>query len=231
MVRRAKSDADSRCLLLGTRGLKARHRHLLRDLGRILPHGQPGSKLGADDGPSAVVQLCEDANCGSAILLDARDPRRLYMWAAGCPDGPSAMLRVRNVHTVAELNLSARRVLGVRNLLSFDAGFEACAERRVLRALLTRTFSVPDPAAGTRRGLRVKHTVTFSFVDGKIWVRVFRNNTADAQGKVDVEEVGPRIVLEPVRIIASGFGGAVLASHEASHSAAAYALEVEDENE
>lgn len=221
-----RPSADARCLLLGTRGLKARHRHLMRDLQRIMPHAQPGSKLGAEDGPSAVVQLCEDADCSSAVLLDARDPRRLYLWLAGCPDGPSAMLRVRNVHTVAELNLTARRVLGVRNLLSFDGSFETCAERRVLKALLVRTFSVPDAAAGSRRGLRVKHTIVFSFLDGVIWLRVYRNNTADADGKVEVEEIGPRLVLEPVRIIASGFAGAILASSEGT---AALTMEEDDE--
>ena len=57
MVRRAKSDADSRCLLLGTRGLKARHRHLLRDLLQLLPHGKLGSKLPTDEGLSGVLEV------------------------------------------------------------------------------------------------------------------------------------------------------------------------------
>ena len=61
--------------------------------------------MAADDGLSGVLTLCEDADCGSALLLDARDPGRLHMWLAGCPDGPSAMFRVANVHTVAELKL------------------------------------------------------------------------------------------------------------------------------
>ena len=201
----------SRCLLLGTRGLKARHRHLLRDLLHILPHGQSGPKVGAKQGLSAIAKLCEDTDCTSAVLLDARDTQRLYLWAVGCPNGPSAMFRVLNVHTVAELNLSARRVLQVRNLLSFDSGFEACAERRLLKALLARMFSVPDLEAGCRCALRVKHTLIFSFVDGRIWVRVFRN-TKDAHGELGVEEIGPRLVLQPVRLIACCFGGAVLSS-------------------
>ena len=81
------------------------------------------------------------------LLLDARDPRRLYLWAAGCPDGPSAMLRVRNVHTVSELNVQARRCAGVRNLLVFDKAFDASVDRRLLKTLLTRALSVPRGAA------------------------------------------------------------------------------------
>lgn len=249
----SSSNSVERVLVLGTRGLKARHRHLQRDLLRLLPHGRPGSKLNTQDGLSAVVDACEDADCASALLLDARDPRRLYLWAAGCPDGPSAMLRVRNVHTVSELNVQARRCAGVRNLLVFDRGFDESADRRVLKALLIRTLSVPrsavkktaTAAASSRSAAddddaeadaaaegddafydeapaaaaapsasgpgveRVKHTLSFSWVDERIWMRVYRIGRG-VTGAIDVEEIGPRLVLEPVRIIASGFGGAVL---------------------
>ena len=37
-------------------------------------------------------------------------------------------------------------------------------------------------------------------------------------GTLDVEEIGPRLVLLPTRIIASGFGGAIL--QERTHTAA-----------
>ena len=213
-----------RVLVLGTRGLKARHRHLLRDLQRLMPHGQPGSKLAPEDGLSTVCELCEASDCGAALLLDARDPRRLYMWSAGCPDGPSAMFRVLNVHTVSELKFEARRCAGVRNLLSFDRSFEASSDRRVLKALLTRAFAVPRSAVAVRpSGVhRVKHAIAFSWVDGRIFVRFYRINEPTHEGVgMDVEEIGPRFVLQPVRIIASGFGGAVLASFEGEAAAAA----------
>jgi ribosome biogenesis protein BRX1 len=202
-------------LVCATRGLKVQHRHLLRDLQRLLPHGRPSAKLGTNDGLTAAATLCEDADADSALLLDARDPHRLFMWAAGCPDGPSAMFRVHNVHTVAELQFEARRCAGVRNLLAFDKGFGASAELRVLRALLTRVFAVPraavaEQAAGVRR---IKHTLTFSLVDGRIWVRCFRIEEESRPGLgLDVAEIGPRFVLQPVRIIAGGFGGAIIAT-------------------
>ena len=262
---RARASRASSVLVLGTRGLKARHRHLMRDLLRMLPHGIPGSKLDTEDNSLAgVVGACEDADCNTAMLFDARDPSRLFLWLASCPEGPSAMFRVRNVHTVSELNLPARRCAGVRNLLSFDATFEASPDRRLLKALLTRALSVPKgsaqrvaaastggedveepeveeegdeekeeeegaeeedaageyaaPAAaasGPAVGVeRVKHAFTFSWVDDRVWMRVFRIGPDDATGAIDASEIGPRLVLEPVRIIAAAFGGAVLHSHQ-----------------
>ena len=200
-----------RTLLLCTRGVKARHRHLLRDLLQLLPHGKLGSKLPTDDGLSGVLELCEDGGCGSALLLDARDPRRLFLWAANCPDGPSAMFQVVNTHTVAELKFDARRVSGARNVLVFDPAFNESSEMRVLKALLTSAFAVPGDAAATTSGapLPARHSVSFAWLDGRVWMRVYRIETNPA-GNLDVAEIGPRLVLLPTRIIASGFGGAIL---------------------
>ena len=153
-----------RTLLLCTRGVKARHRHLLHDLLQLLPHGKLGSKLPTEDGLSGVLELCENGGCGSSLLLDARDPRRLFLWAANCPDGPSAMFQVVNTHTVAELQFDARRVSGARNVLVFDPAFNESAEMRVLKALLTNAFAVPSDAAATTSGapLPARHSVSFA---------------------------------------------------------------------
>jgi ribosome biogenesis protein BRX1 len=212
------------CLIASTRGIRARHRHLLRDLSRLLPHGQPHSKVDTDEaGLGGMPALCEDNGCSTSLLLDARDPRRLYMWVAGCPDGPTTMFRVLNIHTVAELKLEARRVFGARNIVVFDEGFNTTADLRVTRAILARTFSVPrhrgaDPrstsAASSVGGAQAaRHLISFSWLDGSIWLRVYRvQGHVDGSGALDVEEIGPRLVLSPIRIIASGFGGAILHS-------------------
>ena len=111
-----------------------------------------------------------------------------------------------NVHTVAELKLEARRAHRARNVLIFDRAFGCSSERRVVRALLTRIFSV-DPSVEPGRAL---HAITFLWLDGRVWLRVYRIQYADDGTVLDVAEIGPRTVLCPVRIIASGFGGAIL---------------------
>ena len=191
----------------------------MRDLLRLMPHGKSGAKLNVEDGLGSVVRLCEDADCAMALLLDARDAKRLYLWTAGCPDGPSAMFRVLNVHTVAELKFDVRRAAGVRSLLCFDKGFEASADRRVLKQLLASAFGVPRATGARARESdgnksavkRVQHTLNFALLDDRIWLRVYRIGRS-VDGALDVAEIGPRLVLEPVRIIASGFGGAILHS-------------------
>ena len=84
---------------MATRGIKTRHRHLMRDLLRVLPHGKRGSKIATngEQGLGELLQLCEESDCSEALLLDARDPAgRLYLWAATCPEGPSVLFRVVN---------------------------------------------------------------------------------------------------------------------------------------
>ena len=200
------------CLVVATRGVRTRHRHLMRDLLHVLPHGKRGAKLAtnSEQGLAGLPELCEDADCSEALLIDARDPAgRLYLWAATCPEGPSALFRVVNVHTVAELKLDARRARRARNVLIFDTEFGYSSDRRILRALLTRIFSVPA-AALAGPPTKALHAVTFLWLDGRIWLRVYRIHYGGDGAVVDVEEIGPRTVLCPVRIIASGFGGAIL---------------------
>ncbi|KAL1527215.1 hypothetical protein AB1Y20_015893 [Prymnesium parvum] len=196
-------------LVLSTRGIKARDRHLQRDLLRLLPHAKLGHKLGGEQQLSAVPAAAEEAGCDTALLLDARDPRRLYLWLARCPGGPSAMFRVLNVHTVAELKMARRRAAAARTLLVFDRRFDEDAAKRVMRALLTRAFAVP--AEGARRSQpKVQHTINFAWLDERIWVRVYRIVFDGTLQQTDITEIGPRLVLDPVRIIANSFSGALL---------------------
>ena len=63
------------------------------------------------------------------------------------------------------------------------------------------------------RAERVRHALCFSWLDDRIWLRVYRLGIG-LDGTRDLSEIGPRLVLQPVRVIASGFSGAILSSHE-----------------
>ena len=57
----------------------------------------------------------------------------------------------------------------------------------------------------------VRHTLSFAWLDGRIWLRTYRIGAAITGGdKIELEEIGPRLVLAPVRIIAGAFGGAII---------------------
>lgn len=105
--------------------------------------------------------------------------------------------------------------MGARNLLVFDPSFQTTSDLRVLRALLTRVFSVPRSRGRKRQKERleepVRHTLSFAWLDGRIWLRTYRIGAAITGGdKIELEEIGPRLVLAPVRIIAGAFGGAII---------------------
>eukprot|EP00658_Telonema_sp_P-2_P084561 TRINITY_DN9419_c0_g1_i9.p2 TRINITY_DN9419_c0_g1~~TRINITY_DN9419_c0_g1_i9.p2 ORF type:complete len:129 (+),score=26.75 TRINITY_DN9419_c0_g1_i9:147-533(+) len=54
----------------------------------------------------------------------------------------------------------------------------------------------------------------FSVVDGRIWFRnyqlIYPANEKDGAEGMELAEVGPRMVLNPIRIFAGSFGGATL---------------------
>ena len=75
-MRGPASERFERTLLLCTRGVKARHRHLLRDLLQLLPHGKLGSKLPTDEGLSGVLEVRETRG-GFAVEL------KQYEWRGG----------------------------------------------------------------------------------------------------------------------------------------------------
>ena len=80
---------------------------------------------------------------------------------------------------------------------------------------LRRVFSVPRSRGRKRQKERleepVRHTLSFAWLDGRIWLRTYRIGAAIMGGdKIELEEIGPRLVLAPVRIIAGAFGGAII---------------------
>merc|ERR1719214_147747 len=57
--------------------------------------------------------------------------------------------------------------------------------------------------------------MNFSYLDGKIWFRHYQIQPLTESDKDDPErqvltEIGPRFVLEPIRILGGSFGGATL---------------------
>ncbi|KAG2150198.1 hypothetical protein BD769DRAFT_1381827, partial [Suillus cothurnatus] len=93
-----------RVLLLSSRGITHRMRHLMNDLETLLPHVKKDSDLN---------------NCNNTLYFEARRHEDLYMWATKTPNGPSIKLHVQNVHTMDELKMNRKlykrkqRIFGV----------------------------------------------------------------------------------------------------------------------
>ena len=145
-----------RVLLLSSRGVTHRMRHLLNDLEVLLPHVKKGaysmhlttgvaltdegfadSKLDSKNQLGLLPELADLHNCNNTLYFEARRHEDLYMWAAKTPNGPSIKLHVQNVHTMDELKMTGNCLKGSRGLLSFDRAFEETEWGKLTKELFT----------------------------------------------------------------------------------------------
>ncbi|KAF1850970.1 brix domain-containing protein 2 [Cucurbitaria berberidis CBS 394.84] len=222
-----------RVLILSSRGVTFRHRHLLNDLYSLMPHSRKEAKLDTKTKLYQLNELAELYNCNNVLFFEARKGQDLYCWMSKPPNGPTVKMHLQNLHTMEELNFIGNCLKGSRPILSFDAAFEKQAHLRVIKELLTQIFGVPK----TSRKVKpfVDHVMGFTVADGKIWVRVYQVNESETSRKkptkdgdeVDVDallkkksgktdfdvslvEIGPRFVLTPIVIQESSFGGPII---------------------
>ncbi|KAK0522667.1 Ribosome biogenesis protein brx1 [Tilletia horrida] len=248
-------------LILPSRGVTTRMRHLVNDIESLLPHSKKESKLDSKSDLHILNELAELNNCNNVLYFEARKAEDLYMWAAKTPNGPSVKFYVQNIHTMDELKMTGNCLKGSRPLLSFDSSFDtpdSTPHWTLVKELFTHIFSVPK---GARRSKPfVDRVMSFSVLDGKVWIRNFQivenhdgvvqddGDEDEEDRKAEVEEqekqlvtargakgadekkkkkqrkalnkhgrpdpklveIGPRMVLTPIKIFEGAFGGATL---------------------
>jgi ribosome biogenesis protein BRX1 len=208
-----KKKNKQRVLLLSSRGITHRMRHLMNDLEALLPHVKKDSKLDSKNHLHLLPELADLHSCNNTLYFEARRHEDLYLWAAKTPNGPSIKLHVQNVHTMDELKMTGNCLKGSRGLLSFDAAFEETEWGRLTKELFTHIFGVPPQAR--RAKPFIDHILTFSILDSKIWFRNFQIVEKDplqpnGPPEMSLVEIGPRFVLTPIRIFEGAFGGATV---------------------
>ncbi|KAJ4487692.1 ribosome biogenesis protein BRX1, partial [Lentinula aciculospora] len=228
-----KKKNKQRVLLLSSRGVTHRMRHLMNDLEVILPHVKKDSKLDSKSHLHLLPELADLHNCNNTLYFEARRHEDLYLWAAKMPNGPSIKMHVQNVHTMDELKMTGNCLKGSRGLLSFDKSFDETEWGKLTKELFTHIFGVPPTARKAKPF--VDHVLTFSIVDQKIWFRNFQVAHLFAKTIHDTKpllqiiekdplvpngppqmtlvEIGPRFVLTPIRIFEGAFGGATVYSN------------------
>ena len=123
------------------------------------------------------------------------------------------------VHTTEELKMTGNCLMGSRPLLLFDKHFDAAPELRLIKALFKEVFAVP--LGHPKSKPFVDHVMSFFVVDGKIWIRNYqiseRGSTEHDAEKFakrgeepSLTEIGPRMVLEIIRIFDDSFTGKTL---------------------
>jgi ribosome biogenesis protein BRX1 len=216
-----------RCLVLCLRGATARYRHLLEDLRTLLPHHKKESKLDSGKGgaATAVNDIAQMRGCNTVLFLECRKRQDAYLWLGRVGEnlGPSAKFHLTNVHTMDELRLTGNCMKGSRPILTFDESFERHNHLKLLKALFTDVFGTPRGHPKSKPF--VDRVMAFYYADNKIWVRNYQiveeqaTNAKEAQHakklsgqeeSTSLVEIGPRFVLNPIRIFRGSFGGQTL---------------------
>lgn len=216
-----------RVLILSSRGVTYRHRHLLNDLASMMPHGRKDVKFDSKSKMYQLNELAELYNCNNVMFFEARKGKDLYMWLSKVPNGPTVKMHAQNMHTMEELHFTGNCLKGSRPILSFDLAFEQEPHLKVIKELFLHIFGVPQGARKAKPF--IDHVMAFSVADGKIWVRNYevrevekakgedkeeeakaRKSKAIDNTDVGLVEIGPRFVLTPIVIQEGAFGGPII---------------------
>mmetsp|Transcript_8837 Transcript_8837/g.9715 ORF Transcript_8837/g.9715 Transcript_8837/m.9715 type:complete len:344 (-) Transcript_8837:65-1096(-) len=227
MVSDGRYRNKQRCLVLCSRGVTARYRHLLEDLRTLMPHHKKESKLdpGEEGVGRSINDICEMRGCNTVLFLECRKRQDAYLWLGrtNSSSGPSARFHVSNIHTMDELRLTGNCMKGSRPLLTFDKCFEQIDHLKLLKELFVDTFGTPRGHPKSKPF--VDRIMGFYYADKKIWVRNYQiverqaTNAKEAHMAKKVSgqaqatslvEIGPRFVLNPIRIFRGSFGGQTL---------------------
>ncbi|KAF9154433.1 Ribosome biogenesis protein brx1 [Actinomortierella ambigua] len=201
-----------RVMLLSSRGIISRHRHLLNDLEALMPHSKKDAKLDSKSKLHVLNELAELNNCNNCIFFEVRKRQDLYMWIAKTPNGPSMKFHIQNIHTMEELKMTGNCLKGSRHILSFDKNFDSSPHWQLMKELFTQVFGVPK----TSRRIKpfVDHVISFSIVDNRIWFRNYQITEKPLEhrsvtDKTDLQlvEIGPRFAMNPIRVFDGSFGG------------------------
>lgn len=198
-----------RTLVLCSRGITHRYRHLMKDFQAMLPHHKKESKFEKKEKLTELNELMELNTCCNCIYLEVRKGKNLFIWVSQT-NGPSAKFRVHNVHTMGEIKLSGNCLARSRPLLSFSKEFDEITHLKLLKGIFINTIGTPRNHPKSQPFF--DHVVCFYYLDKKIWFRHYQicpltENDENKPDRVSLTEIGPRFVLEVIRIFSSSFSG------------------------
>lgn len=113
-----------RTLVVCSRGIGGRFRHLVDDIMGMIPNTKKEHKVGRKDAPGILNDMCFEKSCNNYLYFEQHKLKDLFLWAGKSPSGPSIKFHISNIHTSDELKLMGNCLKFSRPLLSFDKGFD-----------------------------------------------------------------------------------------------------------
>lgn len=83
-------------LVLSSRGIPTRYRHLMNDLLSLMPHARKDSKLDTKQKLFVINEIADMKDCTNSIFFECRKGSDLFLWFARTPNGPSVKFQVHN---------------------------------------------------------------------------------------------------------------------------------------
>eukprot|EP01006_Ploeotia_vitrea_P009532 TRINITY_DN225_c0_g1_i1.p1 TRINITY_DN225_c0_g1~~TRINITY_DN225_c0_g1_i1.p1 ORF type:complete len:370 (+),score=41.98 TRINITY_DN225_c0_g1_i1:92-1201(+) len=197
-----------RCLVFATRGITTPEKTLLSDLRDLLPHAKNDSPL--DDKKKkvdVVPQLCKLKHCHTCVLLENRKRKDTYLYLMRLRKPLTVKFYVKHIHTMNQLKMVGNAIKGSRPFLHFDQAFESQQHLRVLKPLIVDIFGTPRRHHFSRPF--IDHIFCFFWLDERIWFRNYQIVEKDAGKKTEVNllEIGPRFMMQPIYMWDKPFGG------------------------
>ena len=210
-----------RTLIVCSRGIAGRFRHLVEDLANMLPNTKKESKLNRKDASLVIDEMCFEKSCNNFLYFEQRKQTDLFMWASKSPSGPACKFLVSNIHTSDELKLTGNCLKFSRPLLSFDQGFDEAPHLRLVKEMLLQIFNTPKNHPKSKPF--IDHVISFNLHDNRIWLRIYQvlnQHEEKFTAKDDVEklvliEIGPRMTLQPIKLFNGSLGGKALWQNKA----------------
>lgn len=199
----------TRVLVLCSRGVNHQDRHLTQDIRQIIPHSKKECKFDKKDSLTALNEICVMDKCDKCIYFENRKGKILYMWASNVNGGPSVKFLVQGVHTMSDIKFAGNSLKGSRPILTFDESFDKVPHLKLVKELFLQIFNVPYKHPKSQPF--VDRVVTFSYLDEHIWFRNYQ--ILDQSDLSKLEEIGPRMVLQPLLMLSSSFHGKVIWAH------------------
>merc|ERR1712137_224922 len=206
-----------RTLVFSNRGPFKKIVPLINDFKQLLPHHKTDCKYERKSSISDIKEIAELQSCNNVLYIESiKKAQFVYLYLGRVPLGPTVKFQVHSVHSTWEPRLAGNCLLGSRAILHFDKVFSHVPFLKVIKTLLIQVIGTP------RNHPKSKpfhdHIMNFFYVDKKIWFRHYqiapetpfdRDNPEGQQ----LTEIGPRFMLEPIRIFEGAFCGKILCAN------------------
>ncbi|KAL2886567.1 Ribosome biogenesis protein BRX1 [Ceratocystis lukuohia] len=104
-----------RVLVLSSRGVTYRHRHLLNDLAQMMPHARKDVKFDSKSKLYQLNELAELYNCNNVFFFEARKAKDLYCWFSKIPNGPTVKMHIQSRTFLSSLSSMAKAAFWPRS--------------------------------------------------------------------------------------------------------------------